>query len=217
MVRLAGLALLLAVSACTTTDVFTCQTDDQCLDGQQAGLCRPQGYCSFPDGACDGGHRFSEHAGPLAGECVTEAGDTEVGSSTTTTEPGSGATSTPGTTDATTAPADSTSEDGGEIGDGPPDVPDPSSGYEPCDDDCATCFIPSSSQQYGACTQPCRNSQRCLPYSDASGVRYDLECATVDNSDALCLLLCDEQSPCPEGTTCKGLDDPTLGACVWPL
>lgn len=62
---LVGLAL-----ACNT-GAFACNDDTQCSADGVSGTCEATGWCSFPDGACESGSRYGDHAGgSLAGECV---------------------------------------------------------------------------------------------------------------------------------------------------
>jgi hypothetical protein len=56
---------------------FTCHSDAQCV-GREAGVCQPDGHCSFPADDCPSGQRYGEHSGPSSGMCVTgEGGDTQ--------------------------------------------------------------------------------------------------------------------------------------------
>src|SRR5262245_27668782 len=53
------------------TKPYVCVTDEQCVQHGVQGLCAPQGYCGFPDQACDSGFRFESGAGDgLGGKCV---------------------------------------------------------------------------------------------------------------------------------------------------
>lgn len=62
------------VGACGAS-VFACSSDAQCESDAAAGMCQPEGYCSFPDDACPSGQRFGEAApAGVASECV-EPGD----------------------------------------------------------------------------------------------------------------------------------------------
>jgi hypothetical protein len=55
---------------------YSCLSNDQCSRDGEAGVCQPDGYCSFPDEACPSGQRYGEHAGKgLAGMCVSPADD----------------------------------------------------------------------------------------------------------------------------------------------
>jgi hypothetical protein len=69
--------------------VFTCQSNAQCV-GPDAGVCQPDGYCSFPAADCPSGQRYGAHSGPQSGQCVggDETGTTgETGSTTTSGGP----------------------------------------------------------------------------------------------------------------------------------
>jgi hypothetical protein len=54
--------------------VFTCTSDVQCV-GPDAGVCQPDGHCSFPAADCPSGQRYGEHSGSQSGQCVGEGGD----------------------------------------------------------------------------------------------------------------------------------------------
>lgn len=82
-----GLAAL-AAAGCGAPS-FACRDAQQCSLVAN-GVCQPDGYCSYPDGACPSGQRFSEHAGSLAGQCV---------------EPGAGSSSGPEPTPTSTTDA----------------------------------------------------------------------------------------------------------------
>jgi len=53
---------------------FVCQSSAQCT-GAGAGVCQPDGYCSFPAAVCPTGQRYGEHSGPHSGQCVGEDGE----------------------------------------------------------------------------------------------------------------------------------------------
>lgn len=77
-----AVALLAAMLAgCGSIEVFTCEADVACVDGERQGVCEPSGFCSFPDPACASGKRHGEYAGEgLAGTCVESTGcDAECG------------------------------------------------------------------------------------------------------------------------------------------
>lgn len=57
----------LSSAACLRTTEFRCATSGECGAG---GTCESVGFCSFPDGACASGERFSESAGSYANQCV---------------------------------------------------------------------------------------------------------------------------------------------------
>ncbi|MEM1030561.1 MAG: hypothetical protein AAGN82_09435 [Myxococcota bacterium] len=55
---------------------FACARDEQCVDGNAAGRCEPEGYCSFPDPACATKRRYGIHAVPsLSEQCVAQCID----------------------------------------------------------------------------------------------------------------------------------------------
>lgn len=62
---------------CGASSEFTCQADVQCV-GDGAGVCQPDGYCSFPAADCPSGQRYGEHSGSSSGACVGLDQDTEV-------------------------------------------------------------------------------------------------------------------------------------------
>lgn len=69
----ATIAALLGVMnpGCVTTDHYTCQSDQQCVQGPLQGACEAGDHCSFPDEGCASGKRYGEYAGGgLAGSCV---------------------------------------------------------------------------------------------------------------------------------------------------
>lgn len=86
---------------------FTCEADVQCM-GQGAGVCQPDGHCSFPDTECPSGQRYGEHSGANAGECVG------VGGASSTSDAGTTSATAP-----TTAPA--TGDSGPVLESGDPD------------------------------------------------------------------------------------------------
>lgn len=59
---------LLGTSGCLRKTEFQCQDSTQCGAGN---TCETTGYCSFPDTQCQ---RYTESAGPLAGQCVNGTG-----------------------------------------------------------------------------------------------------------------------------------------------
>lgn len=82
-----------------TTSVFQCEADGECNDGSMAGLCQPDGYCSFPTDDCGSGQRYGDHAPPeLAGQCVAAAGTDTDGSSGSSGSDGPGPGPGPGPT-----------------------------------------------------------------------------------------------------------------------
>ena len=88
--RTLGVAVAIAItqSSCRVGP-YACDADGQCrLDGR-VGTCAPPGWCAYADPACDGGQRYSPHAGDgLADHCVDGALGSSSGSSSS--EGGSG-------------------------------------------------------------------------------------------------------------------------------
>ncbi len=132
--------LCVGVGGCTSSEVFQCQTDGQCVNGDAAGACQPNGFCSFVDRNCASGFRYASSAPPgLAGACVevepdasSSTGCMTASCADSTAETGANppaSTSAPGTTQAATATATtgiddassttSTSEDASETSTGP--------------------------------------------------------------------------------------------------
>jgi hypothetical protein len=62
-----ALALALVAPGCLRATTHVCVTDADCGNG---GRCEPSGFCSFTDPACDGGRRYGDGAGGLAGVCL---------------------------------------------------------------------------------------------------------------------------------------------------
>ena len=63
---------LLAASACPSLDPFACVDDEQCTLMAEGVCHEDRGACSYPDGECPSGQRWSQTAGALAGTCVDE-------------------------------------------------------------------------------------------------------------------------------------------------
>lgn len=72
-------ARVLAMTGCAAAPAcgepsYRCEDSVQCVDADGiAGLCEPQGFCSFPDLSCASGRRFAEHAGAESTTCVIAA------------------------------------------------------------------------------------------------------------------------------------------------
>lgn len=105
---------------CVRPDAFVCDQDLDCVRAAGAGHCEETSYCSYDDALCSSRRRYSELAGPFAGECVMPE---DVASSSPT---GSGDTDDDvdvaddgGATEAT--PDDGSDDDGG--------APTPSDGH----------------------------------------------------------------------------------------
>lgn len=67
------------LAACIPAGDFACEQNTQCSRFTN-GVCQADGRCSYPDGRCDSGQRYSDLAGPLASTCVpvpeaTSSGD----------------------------------------------------------------------------------------------------------------------------------------------
>lgn len=122
----------LVASACPSLDPFACLGDEQCTL-MADGVCHSDnGACSYPDGECDSGHRWSQTAGALAGTCV----EGEAATTTSTSAPTSSSDA------ASSADASSTSGPIAECGNGVVE------GDEECDrPDAKTC---------DDCTSDCR-------------------------------------------------------------
>ncbi|MEM6994405.1 MAG: hypothetical protein AAF721_28075 [Myxococcota bacterium] len=93
---LTTLGLASGVAACFGPQSFACQDAAQCIvDGIQ-GFCEPVGFCSFSDGSCESGRRFSPFAGgAAAGVCVeTDGAGTSSGATTDAMDGPSGGMST---------------------------------------------------------------------------------------------------------------------------
>ncbi|MEX1367140.1 MAG: LamG domain-containing protein [Nannocystaceae bacterium] len=72
-----ALGLGMALGACDS-DVFVCTSDSDCRDGTWAGVCQPDGWCSFFDDDCSSDQRYGELASEeVAGTCVPTAGSSE--------------------------------------------------------------------------------------------------------------------------------------------
>ena len=124
--RAAAICLVgLGLADCAAAAAFECESSAQCTGGQ----CEPNGFCSFPDGACDSGKRFGDAApAPVGGACVPleEAGTGSTGSTPASTDTTGGASVDEGstgpaildgtTTDGTTGDAESTDGRGASSG-----------------------------------------------------------------------------------------------------
>lgn len=78
MVRQLLISLALVAGCVRGGGAYRCATDAECAFNGAAGVCEAIGYCSFPDPKCDTGHRFGEHAGAYANDCVTTVANGEV-------------------------------------------------------------------------------------------------------------------------------------------
>ena len=67
-----ALVALVAIAGCVRPGAYHCRQNTECVvDGMQ-GVCEALGYCSFPDGSCDGGFRYGAYAGQYANQCVNQ-------------------------------------------------------------------------------------------------------------------------------------------------
>jgi hypothetical protein len=92
----------LLTSSCGAT-VFACDEDSDCAGSGEQGACEINGYCSFPDGACESGRRYGDK-GPagIAGTCVPLGEDTGEGSGSSSSTTATMSTSTSTSTSSTT-------------------------------------------------------------------------------------------------------------------
>lgn len=66
-----GLAVVIVtVIGCLKTASFSCTDSSDCVRGGGGGVCEPTGFCSFDDATCEGGRRYGDLSGSLAGQCV---------------------------------------------------------------------------------------------------------------------------------------------------
>lgn len=123
--RVAALACAcLGHLACARAQVFRCDDDGQCVQGNRTGSCEPSGWCSFDDASCASGRRYGQWSGDgLAQQCVPDddgVAETSTGAttstltSTTSMEASSGDASTTTTTDASSTAGSSDASTGGE-------------------------------------------------------------------------------------------------------
>lgn len=108
------MAFALASIDCVRLDAYVCARDEDCLRGDEFGVCEPARYCSYEDGDCDSGRRYSELAGELANEC-TDAPATTSATGSPTGEPTSGSAGSGG---GDPLCGDGTRDDGEECDDG---------------------------------------------------------------------------------------------------
>ncbi|HET6585089.1 MAG TPA: hypothetical protein VFG69_16645, partial [Nannocystaceae bacterium] len=105
--RSLSLAVLALAGACVRIGAYECADADAC-SARPGGRCESTRYCSYPDGECESGARYSSHAGPLANECTEPIAGSSSGSSSTST-----------TDAASTTSSSSSSSDEGSTTNGP--------------------------------------------------------------------------------------------------
>jgi hypothetical protein len=122
------MASALELAGCGPESVFACGSDAAC----EQGMC-VEGFCAFPDPACDSGHRYGD-LGPsrIAGRCVPEDPEPGTGSK-------GGGDDGLTTTGVTTAAAESTDGLDPETGDGLPPEGSTSSALESSTGTIANC------------------------------------------------------------------------------
>lgn len=55
---------------CVEADAFHCDRREDCVSAAGMGWCEATSYCSYAEQRCASGRRYSDLAGPFAGECV---------------------------------------------------------------------------------------------------------------------------------------------------
>lgn len=65
-------AVAAGAAGCLRSTEYRCSASSECGTG---GTCESIGFCSFPDGTCTSGERFSDSAGALANQCTGTTGD----------------------------------------------------------------------------------------------------------------------------------------------
>lgn len=70
----AGIAIGIVAGACVNVTDYRCAEQADCRRGGAEGVCQAVGYCSYPDDVCESKQRYSDLAGPYAGDCVDLSG-----------------------------------------------------------------------------------------------------------------------------------------------
>lgn len=78
-------ACTIVVPGCSPIDPFACVDDGPCQRSGVQGQCS-NGYCSYPDGMCESGYRYSEYADDSVANTCVPVGDGETTSTQTTSE-----------------------------------------------------------------------------------------------------------------------------------
>lgn len=218
----------LASWACSGADVFACSTDAECVDGEHAGQCQAEGYCSFPDPACPSGQRFGAHAGPLANTCVDAgtgtdaplASSSSTGPTPATTSLPAGDTSTSSLSGDPEPPVASTGpvvEPGTGSGSTTEPLPPDDPYYQPCDGRCPYPCLEVIILPWSLCSEPCDAESPCAPWVDPFGEAFEPVC-TMPFGAAMetCMIPCNGNADCPAGASCEppfGFGD---SVCLFP-
>ncbi len=186
-----GLLLGLLAAGCPQASSFECQSDDQCLDGSEAGQCTELGYCAFEDEACESGWAYGDLAGAgQAGQCVPIGGDTGLMTDGQTTNEAEGSS---GANGSTTGSADSTGPVGEcSLGPGSPCIPDHPCATEGVCDESGTC-VPL---EENPCTDP-PNDDCYVPIGECG----ERGCYYIAQSREF---PCEDGDPCTLGDFCDG-------------
>ncbi|HWB75715.1 MAG TPA: hypothetical protein VG755_12190, partial [Nannocystaceae bacterium] len=70
MRRFALSLVCLSAFGCVEPEAFHCDRNEDCISSAGMGWCEPTSYCSYAEPRCASGRRYSDLAGPFAGECV---------------------------------------------------------------------------------------------------------------------------------------------------
>lgn len=204
-----GLLLGLLAAGCPQASSFECQTDDQCLDGADAGQCTELGYCAFEDEACDSGWAYGDLAGGgQAGQCVPVGGDTGGMTDGETTASAEGSSAADGS-------MTGSGDDTGPVGEcspgpGTPCTPDDPCASEGVCDESGSCVPDEDS----VCTDP-PNDSCYVPVGEcgAQGCTYvaqSREFPCDDGNSCTFDDFCDGQGACVPGPECPVSNDPCL-------
>lgn len=199
--------------ACSGSDVFMCNTDQQCSTSAILGTCEPEGVCSFPDLGCPSRRRYGELSGPQSGECVPQGG------SETGVDPSSGSGSGPPPTSGASGVLDGGSSSGT---DGPPSTSGDgeSTGgggtpYAACvgPEDCTPpdeCVAPDL---VGQCLRPCVARTECPAFGEDE--TWSVLCVELPrlSMEPRCVVRCNSLDLCPPGMQCATMTQ-GIPACL---
>ena len=59
--------MVVLLGGCLRATQFVCDDNNDCGND---GFCEASGFCSFADGACEGGRRYGQESGDVSGQCV---------------------------------------------------------------------------------------------------------------------------------------------------